>query len=216
MKVVTLIPRRPDITRAAFKAYYENNHAPLGSRYFPFEKYVRNHLVSSTPEDVGFDVLMESWLDRGKALASLTGETGRIFDEDEARFMNAPPRPEGFDSVEHVVQGPPRGVDPRGVRKIAWFLAADGVSKNAFLHKAADWGKALAAEAKATRVVIDDVAPGHKAALFTGDAVLTLWVDEGATAPAVPPPEGVAVQAVLVLDSQETTPEELEANFGRR
>ena len=31
MKVVTLIQRKPGTTRAAFKDYYEKNHAPLGS-----------------------------------------------------------------------------------------------------------------------------------------------------------------------------------------
>src|SRR5579859_7193698 len=99
MKVITLIARKPGTSRAAFKAYYEENHAPLGTRYFPFDKYVRNHLVSSVPEDVGFDVLMESWLDRTKAMAILTGEIEGIFAEDEARFMDAPPRPEGIDLV---------------------------------------------------------------------------------------------------------------------
>lgn len=69
-KVITLIPRKPGTTRAAFKDYYENNHAPLGTRYFPFDKYVRNHLVASHPEDLGFDVLMELWLDHGKAMAT--------------------------------------------------------------------------------------------------------------------------------------------------
>jgi hypothetical protein len=216
MKVITLIARRPGTSRAAFKAYYENNHAPLGTRYFPFDKYVRNHLVSSVPEDLGFDVLMESWLDRAKALGILTGEVERIFDEDEARFMNAPPRPAGLDVVEYVVQGKPRGVDPRGVRKIAWFLKADGLAKNQFLHKAADWSKVLAGEAKAARATIDDVAPDHESPFFTGDAILTLWVDKATAAPTVPPPAGIRVQATLVLDSQETPPEELKANFGKR
>ena len=98
MKVVTLIQRKPGTTRAAFKDYYEKNHAPLGSRYFPFDKYVRNHLDSSEPADAPFDVYMEAFLDRTKAMGLLTGDVLKIFDEDEARFMNAPPRPEGFDA----------------------------------------------------------------------------------------------------------------------
>jgi hypothetical protein len=216
MKVITLIARRPGSSRAEFRDYYENIHAPLGSRYFPFDKYVRNHLVTSRPEDAGFDVLMESWLDRAKAMAILTGEIDQIFAADEARFMNAPPRPEGIQLVTHVLAGPPRGVDPRGVRKIAWFLKADGIDTAAFLERAGQWGAALAAEAKASRAELDEALPGHKSPIFTGDAIMTLWVDADTTPPAVPPPGGVAVQAALVLESHETTPAELKANFGRR
>jgi hypothetical protein len=216
MKVITLIARRPDLSRAQFRNYYEDHHAPLGTRYFPFEKYVRNHLAASQPDDVGFDVLMESWLDRAKAMAILTGEIDEIFAADEARFMNAPPRPEGIDVIEHVLAGPARAVDPRGLRKIAWFLKADGIDKADFLERAAQWGKTLAAEAQATRGEIDETAPGHKSPFFTGDAILMLWVGADTPAPVAPPPEGVAVQAALVLESEETTPEELQANFGRR
>jgi EthD domain len=112
MKVVTLIQRKPGTTRAAFKDYYEKNHAPLGTRYFPFDKYVRNHLDSSEPADVPFDVYMEAFLDRPRALALLTGNAhaAKLFDDDEKRFMNAPPRPEGFDAEERLVSGPPRGL----------------------------------------------------------------------------------------------------------
>jgi hypothetical protein len=216
MKVITLIPRRPDISRAEFKAYYEDKHAPLGTRYFPFDKYVRNHLVAASPEDVGFDVLMECWLDRETAMASLTGEIGAIFTEDEARFMNAPPRPEGFDAIEQTLIGPPRAVDPRGTRKLAWFLKADGIDIPTFLDRAAAWGRSLAAAFQASRAELDSVIPGHVAPLFTGDAVLTLWVDETETLLDLVPPGGIIVQAALLLDSQETTPEELKASFGKR
>jgi hypothetical protein len=216
MKVITLIQRRPDITRAAFKEYYEKNHAPLGTRYFPFEKYVRNHLVSSVPDDVGFDVLMECWLDRATAVASLTGDVGDIFNEDEARFMNAPPRPEGFDVIEHLVAGPPRGVDARGARKVAWFLAAgDELGHGDFLAAATNWGRQLAARTGATRATLDEALPGHSAPLFTADAILTLWL-ESDTPPDIDPPAGISVRAALALDSQETTPAELAAAFGSR
>ncbi len=216
MKVITLIARKPGTSRAQFKDYYETSHAPLGTRYFPFDKYVRNHLVSSVPENLGFDVLMESWLDRAKAMGILTGEIEAIFAEDEANFMDAPPRPEGIDLVEHVLAGPPRGVDPRGIRKLAWFLKADGIEKAAFLERAAEWGKALAAEAGATRAVLDEALPGHKSPFFSGDAILTVWVAADTPVPDVTTPAGIAVQATLEFDSQETTPEELKANFGRR
>jgi hypothetical protein len=216
MKVITLIARRPGSSRAEFKAYYEDNHAPLGARYFPFDKYVRNHLAASWPDDVGFDVLMESWLDRARAMAILTGEIDQIFAADEARFMNAPPRPEGIDVVTHVLVGPPRGVDPPGARKIAWLLKADGVDKAAFLNSAGQWGATLAAESKASRAELVEALPGHRSSLFTGDAIVTLLVAPETPTPIAPSPGGVLVQATLALDSHETPPEELKANFGRR
>ena len=56
MKTVGLMPRRPDTTRAAFRTHYETRHAPLALGKFPFEKYIRNHIVSSDPDPIGFDV----------------------------------------------------------------------------------------------------------------------------------------------------------------
>ena len=216
MKVVTLIQRKPGTTRAAFKDYYEKNHAPLGSRYFPFDKYVRNHLDSSEPADVPFDVYMEAFLDRQKALTFLTGDIAKIFDEDEARFMNAPPRPEGFDAEERLVSGLPRGVDPRGTPKTAFFVSnTGGAAPKAFFDAVADWGKKLGEETNAARVMLDEVIPGHQVSFFKSDAVLILWT--GHTFTATPKgPAGTRIDAMLALDSQETTPEELKANFGKR
>jgi hypothetical protein len=216
MKVVTLIQRKPGTTRAAFKDYYEKNHAPLGTCYFPFDKYCRNHLDSSEPADVPFDVLMEAWLDRTKALGLLTGDVAQVFDEDEHRFMNAPPRPEGFDAEERLVSGPPRGVDPRGTPKTAFFVGnTAGIEPKVFFEKVAKWGKALGEETNAVRVMLDEVIPGHNVKFFHSDAVLTLWT--GHTFTAMPKaPEGTRIDTMLALDSQETTPEELTANFGKR
>jgi hypothetical protein len=216
MKVVTLIQRKPGTTRAAFKDYYEKNHAPLGSRYFPFDKYCRNHLDSSVPADLPFDVYMEAWLDRKKALGLLTGDVLKVFDDDEARFMNAPPRPEGFDAEERLLSGPPRGVDPRGTPKTAIFVSnTGGAAPKAFFDAVAEWGKTLGQEVNAVRVMLDEVIPGHKVTFFKSDAVLQLWT--GHTFTATPkPPAGMRIDAILALDSQETTPEELKANFGKR
>ena len=214
-KVITLIARKPGTTREAFKDYYEQNHAPLGTRYFPFDKYVRNHLSASVPDDVGFDVYMECWLDQEKAYAILTGEIVQIFDEDEARFMNAPPRPAGVDSNERLVLGPARGVDPRGTSKIAFMVSnTAGGDLKAFYDRVADWGRRLGADSGATRVTLDEIIPGHDAPLFKSDAVLHLWIGHRVEIK-TEPPAGVRIDAVLMLDSQETPLEDLKANFGK-
>ena len=214
-KVVTLIARKHGTTRAEFKNYYERNHAPLGTRYVPFDKYVRNHLNESVPADVGFDVMMEAWLEQEKAYAILTGEVVRIFDEDEARFMHAPPRPVGYDAIEHLLVGSPRGVDPRGTPKVALIIRnAGGLDAPAFFARVAAWGREVAKQTGATRVIMDEVMPGHASTLLKGDALLHLW---GLTAiPALEAPAGLHVEQALTLDSQETPPEELRANFGKR
>jgi hypothetical protein len=133
LKIISLIRRRPDISRAQFREYYETQRALLGACYFPFRKYVRNHLLSSIPADPGFDVLLECWIDRNQLLKTLSGETERLFAEDEARFMNAPPRPGAVEVVEHLVMGPPRRTDARGQRKFAWLIASGGGEQTEFL-----------------------------------------------------------------------------------
>ncbi|MBU6258029.1 MAG: EthD domain-containing protein [Burkholderiales bacterium] len=216
IKFVTLIQRKAGTTRAAFANYYEQVHAPLAARHFPFDKYVRNHLVSSRPADLPFDVYVETFVDRGKALGLLTGDVARVFDEDEQRFMNAPPRPEGFAARERLVCGLPRDVDPRGTRKVALFVGnAAGAEPEGFFEAVAAWGKGLGERLGAARVVLDEVVPGHRVKCFDSDAVLMLWADHPFTAvPAAP--AGTTLDAVLVLDSQETPKDELKAGSGSR
>ena len=210
MKVITPIKRRPELTRAQFRDYYETRHAPLGTRYFPFEKYVRNHLIEADPADPGYDCLMECWLDRERALALLDGNVGAIFAEDEAKFMVT--RGVGVDVEERIVAGPPRSVDPRGLRKEVLVLAGAPEVARA-------WAQDLARTvgAACARLVLDEVLPGQEAMGFPADAILTAWpagnrpVLRGAV-----PPEGITVKASLLVEADETTPEELKAAFGKR
>jgi hypothetical protein len=44
-KNIALLSRRAELTRAQFRDYYETRHAPLAIGYFPFTRYVRNHLL---------------------------------------------------------------------------------------------------------------------------------------------------------------------------
>ncbi|MBP8235890.1 MAG: EthD domain-containing protein, partial [Rhizorhabdus sp.] len=44
-KTIGFMPRRADISRADFRAYYETRHAVLAVPLFPFRRYRRNHLV---------------------------------------------------------------------------------------------------------------------------------------------------------------------------
>jgi hypothetical protein len=73
----------------------------------------------------------------------------------------------------------------------------------------------LGEEVNAVRVMLDEVIPGHSVTFFHSDAVLQLWT--GHTFTATPKaPAGLKIDAMLALDSQETSPEDLKANFGKR
>ena len=64
-------------------------------------------------------------------------------------------------------------------------------------------------------MTLDEVIPGHAVKFFHSDAVLMLWT--GHTFTTTPKaPEGTTIDAMLALDSQETSAEELKANFGKR
>jgi uncharacterized protein (TIGR02118 family) len=86
-KSVCALTRREDFKRDTFQAYYENSHAVLAIKYFPFRHYVRNHVVE-TP-DAGFDTLSEFWSENIEAAATLmNGPVGDIMRADEERFMD--------------------------------------------------------------------------------------------------------------------------------
>jgi len=60
VKTIVMSRRRPELTRDAFRDYYETRHAPLAIRHVRFTKYVRNHLIA--PSNAEFDVVSEFWL----------------------------------------------------------------------------------------------------------------------------------------------------------
>lgn len=87
MKAVSLLVRKPDISRAAFREYYERHHCLLAMQHFPFRRYVRNHLFENDGR-FGFDCISEFGLAKEFRDVPLMGSRSRqLMEADELEFM---------------------------------------------------------------------------------------------------------------------------------
>mgnify|MGYP003705142729 CR=1 FL=1 len=99
-KVMILIKRKPGMSKQDFIAYYEQQHAPLGSSKVPnMKRYVRHFLhpygndVYAADAEPPYDVATELWFDDEddfkRGMAYLTEpETARIIGEDEEKLFD--------------------------------------------------------------------------------------------------------------------------------
>ena len=87
MKAVSLVTRRSDLSRAAFRAYYETTHSALAMQYFPFVGYTRNHLLDHPELD--FDCISEFEAPAEMAEVDImnSGSRQRVA-ADEVQFMD--------------------------------------------------------------------------------------------------------------------------------
>ena len=95
MNTLALIARKPGLSRAAFRAHYEETHAPLGLRVMSgLQRYVRHHVAEQLHGAAGFDVVTSfSYRDAAAlhaVIARLATPAGDAVLRDELTFMDKP------------------------------------------------------------------------------------------------------------------------------
>lgn len=215
MKSVCLITKRNDLSRAAFRAYYETKHAILGMRYFPFGKYVRNHVIQD--EGIDFDCLSEFWQgDTARAYDIMTSQTRDILRADEGKFMDqAKIRPAAAEEV--LIAGRPRGVDREPVRRrILLLRRAKSATPDAFSDALIAFAKQAAKLRPETlRVTLDRTSALSAPTPFPYDALLSFWGEDPQRSFGVETPAEIELCGIVVADVCESPPDMLAAHFGK-
>jgi len=97
VKAIALLKRKPGLSLEQFREHYEEVHAPLAKKLFPFiRKYVRHYVIAAPFASAGrepkFDCITEEWFDDMEAFQSMmdiyNGETGRPIREDEKELFD--------------------------------------------------------------------------------------------------------------------------------
>jgi hypothetical protein len=208
MKSVCLLSRRADLSRIAFRDYYESQHCLLGMRHFPFQRYVRNHLLCSDPE-VDFDCLSEFEVSAGfRSQDVLNSPAGVLLRADEQRFMiRELIRPAA--AVESLLFGPQRSIDRfvSGRQLLLFKRGAEAVQS--FALRLAGQGAALGAATPGVRRVTLDLFQAYPGIAFGYDAMLSLWMEEGVEVAKGDWPAEVSMR----VSSHESPPEQLAALY---
>jgi hypothetical protein len=208
MKSIGLLSRRASLSRVEFHDYYESNHAPLAIGYFPFARYVRNHLLDE--ESIGFDTIAEFWgEDMPKIAALMQTEVGEIMRADEVRFMDRAAIRSGG-ALERHVAGSARGPESASLGKQVWLVrATGGLTGEPLAAALAAWGATVAGRlgAACERVTLDLVG-SWTATPLPCDALLWLWLRDrvAVETTSVPEPPGLQRWRVARVRPCETPP----------
>jgi uncharacterized protein (TIGR02118 family) len=97
VKAIALLKRNPGLSPEQFRKHYEEVHAPLAKRLFPFiRKYVRNYVTTmpfaSKDKEPKLDCITEEWFDNTEGFQTMmdiyVSETGRPIREDEKELFD--------------------------------------------------------------------------------------------------------------------------------
>lgn len=179
MKSISLITRRDDIPRKTFRDYYEGQHCTLAMRYFPYQRYTRNHL--SDDANPGFDCISEFGMsDEFLAIAgnAMASESRARLLADEREFMQ--PEQIRVALVDEVVLKPAT-VEGIGHRRYALLFCAAQHPEEYSKFMQAQLGPVLEGVQGLKAASLDIIrrrSDGH----FGFDALLWLTLDEGSAA----------------------------------
>ena len=64
IKTISIVKKRPDITREEFYGYWKDVHGPLVARHIPgLRKYIQNHYIEVSGYNEEGDGIIETWYD---------------------------------------------------------------------------------------------------------------------------------------------------------
>lgn len=198
IKTVAFMPRRADLDRAAFRAYYEKQHARLALQHFRFARYVRNHLADD--QEPGFDCVSEFWhRDWEHTMRQMAGDSGAVMIADELNFLDRAATRAAF-AEEHLLAGPPRTYETGSAKTILLLRAGPDVDRTALPKMLRQ-----RAEGCGDRITMDLLSPLDSRPLPC-DALVSFW---GKPAAPVDPPPGWTIAAALDAVAEETPDTEL-------
>jgi hypothetical protein len=100
IKQIGLLSRRPDLSSADFRAYYESHHRLIGEKYLSGRAIHYMRRYPGKDANVDFDVIMEIWypdlaayeaarakLATPEAIAEIIQDEEQLFDRTKHRFF---------------------------------------------------------------------------------------------------------------------------------
>ena len=94
VKGITVLKRKPGLSREEFIRHYEEVHVPLVLSHFrTMRRYVRNYVITPPGvEEPDFDCITEVWFDNMKELKRVYdfygSDVGEVIRNDEERFID--------------------------------------------------------------------------------------------------------------------------------
>ena len=175
MKAVSLLVRRPDISRAAFREYYERHHCLLAMQHFPFRRYVRNHLFG-TDDRFGFDCISEFGLAEEFRHVPLMGSRSRqLMEADELEFMQ-PELIRVAAAEEHVLFA--ADSYGRGQQRLVLLFRDEGLGPHRLKREIESFGAELLRQAHGVSEMKMDLLSSDLAQRFPFDALLWIRIEE--------------------------------------
>ena len=205
LKIIALIKRRADCSRAEFRRHYEEVHVPLALQHLDqMSGYARNHI---TNELVGgpaeFDCLSEFWYPDAASLqrvqSYLQSDAAEPIRRDELSFMSKAAN-RFFPVEEEVVVGPRHaGAAVETSKLVVLATHAPGQSPVVFLDR---WRAALPAWLEAhprpLRCVLNTVRHGGQVET-SWDAIAMLWYRKDAPEPSPLPTAPSGTEHYLIV-----------------